>query len=1080
MYNPRRPPSWLVACSHVILLAFMSWLIIQFELPDSLLFIFTIPCVLASFLYGRHVYVPMIIVVVAAAVWVTYRVSPSFVTSLVTIIVATCSALAMSEMVRALALTRMRAQETLNRQNEKNRYLAEMGAALLDCDRADQVLDRFGTFLAQVTSDVIIIVNQTTPDQQSVITRRVIGLDETLLAQAENLVGFKVIGKVSAIPPNLRAYLFQARLQKLPGGLGALSASEIPAAVSDAAQYLIGFHDIFVAGITDGNAIWGNVYLITRQPEVDLPAQLIEAVVYQCFSALSRISAVQDLAASEEKYRLLFQNLTAGFALHEIIADEDQHPRDYRLLEVNPAFEQLTGYAGAALVGRTARETLPPTESRWVEVYDQVATTGEPMPFETYSPEMRRWYQVVAYLPEPGRLATILQDITGRKQTEQALHESEERYRSLYHTFRLMTDSMNDFLWAKDMQGRFTFVNQAMCDHLLNARDTDEPIGKTDMFFANRERQAHPDNPNWHTFGETCINSDEVVMRTQRPGRFNEFGYVNGQFLYLDVQKAPIWNASGEIIGTVGSGRVITREKELERERQDMEAVLQISLEKYRVLFESFPLGITVTDEIGRILEANRVSERLLGISVQEHIQRKIDGAEWQIIRSDGTPMPAQEYASVRALTENRRIENVEMGIIKSDGEIIWINVTAAPIPLDGYGVAVTYGDITERKQAETVLARYRDHLEDLVQTRTTELQAQYAQLDAILRSVSDAIFMTDPEQRIQYVNPAFTTLTGYPAEEVLGQDVGALEILMDFTPRLQAFIPTLFREKRWQGDVCGQRKDGRRYDAALTITPVHDDDGEIIGHVFTQRDISQAKDLERARNQFIANVSHQFRTPLTPLKTSIYLLLRAKPEEKQRRQLQAMESSIDWLIQLVEDTLEISALDSGKGAEIWAPVSLPDVIAEILVHYEAQAQAAGVTLKVAPTPPLPPIQGDAKRLAQAVSELVENAIVFTPVGGRVTLAVQPELLEGETWVAITVQDTGHGITSEELPRLFERFFRGRLTESGHTAGVGLGLSIAQKIAEAHGGRITVQSKVGQGSTFTLWLRPIFQGGKVS
>jgi PAS domain S-box-containing protein len=130
----------------------------------------------------------------------------------------------------------------------------------------------------------------------------------------------------------------------------------------------------------------------------------------------------------------------------------------------------------------------------------------------------------------------------------------------------------------------------------------------------------------------------------------------------------------------------------------------QISAEKYKVLFDAFPLGITVTDPAGNILEANAASERLLGISADEHTRRAITGAEWRIIRPDGTPMPGEEFASYRALHESRLVSDVEMGIVKDDGATTWLSVTAAPLPLAGYGVVITYNDITDRKQAEEAL----------------------------------------------------------------------------------------------------------------------------------------------------------------------------------------------------------------------------------------------------------------------------------------------------------------------------------------------------------------------------------------
>lgn len=141
------------------------------------------------------------------------------------------------------------------------------------------------------------------------------------------------------------------------------------------------------------------------------------------------------------------------------------------------------------------------------------------------------------------------------------------------------------------------------------------------------------------------------------------------------------------------------------------EEALQIVLTKYKTLFDSFPLGITVSDQAGNILETNAMTESLLGLSAAEQIQRQIDGAEWQIVRPDGSLMPPAEYASVRALAENRLIENVEMGIIKPDGHTTWLNVTAAPLPLDGYGTVIAYNNITARRQAELALEQAQESL---------------------------------------------------------------------------------------------------------------------------------------------------------------------------------------------------------------------------------------------------------------------------------------------------------------------------------------------------------------------------------
>jgi len=174
----------------------------------------------------------------------------------------------------------------------------------------------------------------------------------------------------------------------------------------------------------------------------------------------------------------------------------------------------------------------------------------------------------------------IFHEVTDRKMAEQSLKEREEKYHSLYTLIRLMSDTMPDMLWAKDLKRRYIFANEAICMNLLSARDTEEPVGKTDLFFATREREAHPDNPDWHTFGELCMDSDTITLKEMveniKPMQFDEFGNVKGQFLYLDVRKAPLFDSNGELIGVVGSARDITESKRVEAELLSREHLQQL------------------------------------------------------------------------------------------------------------------------------------------------------------------------------------------------------------------------------------------------------------------------------------------------------------------------------------------------------------------------------------------------------------------------------------------------------------------------------------------------------------------------
>lgn len=188
---------------------------------------------------------------------------------------------------------------------------------------------------------------------------------------------------------------------------------------------------------------------------------------------------------------------------------------------------------------------------------------------------------VTQQLATPRGWLLLLRDVTHTVAAEAQARANEARYQQLYTMLRLMCDNVPDMIWAKDLEKRFLFTNRAICERLLHAHDTDEPIGKSDIFFAQRERSLHPDDPNWHTFGEICIDSDQVVLTTRQAQRFDEYGNVRGNFLRLDVYKAPFWDASGNMIGTVGCARDVTREKAIEDALRHQQAIYRAVVEQH-------------------------------------------------------------------------------------------------------------------------------------------------------------------------------------------------------------------------------------------------------------------------------------------------------------------------------------------------------------------------------------------------------------------------------------------------------------------------------------------------------------------
>jgi two-component system sensor histidine kinase/response regulator len=170
-----------------------------------------------------------------------------------------------------------------------------------------------------------------------------------------------------------------------------------------------------------------------------------------------------------------------------------------------------------------------------------------------------------------------LEQRVGQRTAE--LAEATEHSKRLANLLRLMCDNEPDMIWAKDLQGRYLFANKAICNQLLIAADTNEPIGKTDMFFAQRQRTLRPQNRDWHTFGELCQDSDAITLERGQPSVYEEYGNIKGNMLYLEVWKAPFVNEFGQVIGTVGCGRDITKRKqiedELDRHHHHLEALVE-------------------------------------------------------------------------------------------------------------------------------------------------------------------------------------------------------------------------------------------------------------------------------------------------------------------------------------------------------------------------------------------------------------------------------------------------------------------------------------------------------------------------
>jgi hypothetical protein len=205
---------------------------------------------------------------------------------------------------------------------------------------------------------------------------------------------------------------------------------------------------------------------------------------------------------------------------------------------------------------------------------------------------------------------TVFTDITQKKATEEALKKSKKKHQDLYNLMRLMSDTVPDMIWAKDLDDYYLFANKALCDKLLRCEPDESPLGKDDLFFAEREREKG----HHHTFGEICIDSDKAVKKTRKPKRFLEDGLVRGRYLALDVHKAPMFDGEGNLVGTVGAGRDVTLDMNIQNELRKSEAM-------YRLLADNVRDVIWTTDDNLAITYVTPSVKNLMGFTPEEFMQ---------------------------------------------------------------------------------------------------------------------------------------------------------------------------------------------------------------------------------------------------------------------------------------------------------------------------------------------------------------------------------------------------------------------------------------------------------------------------
>ena len=381
-------------------------------------------------------------------------------------------------------------------------------------------------------------------------------------------------------------------------------------------------------------------------------------------------------------------------------------------------------------------------------------------------------------------------------------------------------------------------------------------------------------------------------------------------------------------------------------------------------------------------------------------------------------------------------------------------------------------GEIAEGKLDRTLdvdsndeigaLSRGLNYMAERLRDNIRQITEERNKVEAILASMSDGVIAVDCNGNILLINPAAERMFNIKYENSMGK--GVIEVIRNYD--LEKLLQTaLMSEESITREVQIFIPDPKSF--RISTAPLMSETG-VVGVVAVLRDITAFREVERMKTDFVANVSHELRTPLTSIKGFVETLMDGAMEDPKTAAyfLEIINDETDRLNRLISDLLSLSRVEAKQGQIRKAALNLDKLIINTVSILSPQASEKNQILNVDIKTPLPVISADEDMIGQLLINLVDNAIKYTADGGRIDI-------RAERWndsVKIAVSDTGIGIPRDSIPRLFERFYRVDKARSREMGGTGLGLAIVKHILEVHSGRIEVDSIVGQGSTFTVYL----------
>jgi len=745
----------------------------------------------------------------------------------------------------------------------------------------------------------------------------------------------------------------------------------------------------------------------------------------------ARKQAEEALRESERRYRELFETMQESLFLSEAITDAQGRPVDWRYLDVNPQFVRYMGLRYEQLVGHTYREVVPHPDPSWIALIGQVARTGQPESREMYAPTRRRWLLVNSYSPHPGQAAVLFTDITERKQAEEALRESEQRFRSLFEENNAV------MLLLDPDSGQLVDANEAASRYYGYPRET---LCRMTIWEIN-------------TLPREQVMAEVAKVRwEQRRYLLFQHRLASGAVRDVEVYSGPVREAGKVRLYSIIFD--VTERRHAEAERERLFAEVQRHLVELDTIFNAIVDPMIAYNADGTAIRANPAMVRTLGRDPTGMSDAEVARA-LGMRHPDGTSMQAVEIPAARALC-GEAVMGQRVLVTDADGQVMHLLITAAPLLQDGtpWGVVDIWHDITKREQA------------------FAEVQRRTAELDATINAIADGLVIYDTAGRILRANAAAEQLFAFTPEEQR-LPITARHTLMHverpdgtLVPPEESPIRRALRGETVVSMLVVVHRPHGLIRASVSGAPIRAADGTLLGAVMSVTDITELNNLQEQQKALLQMVSHDLRAPLTVIKGHEQIVA-AEMDARQidgplRNSLRAIDRSANRMDLMIQDLVDATRWEGGQLELKREVVQLPQFVADLLQRVSPVLDTARIRVDLPPA--LPPVCADYARLERILVNLLSNALKYSAPDTPVFLRAWPQ--DGE--VVIAVADRGRGIPPDDLPHLFERFYR--VKDTSKAEGIGLGLYITRILVEAHGGRIWVESAVGQGSTFSFTL----------